>query len=82
MPNRFRKKQAAFGFLIIMIVAIMMTAININKKQLLIREASLLHQCLQMADLSACTSIDMMRVHPNTRELIWRMIKKLQMSWS
>ena len=82
MPNRFRKNQAAFGFLIIITVAIMITAINMNRKQLLIREASLVHQCLRMADLSACTAIDMKRVHPNTRELIWRMIKKLQKSWS
>ena len=82
MSNRFRKNQAAFGFLIIITVAIMITALDINKKQLLIREASLVHQCLRMADLRACTSIDMERIHPNTRELIWRMIKKLQKSWS
>ncbi|WP_157859814.1 hypothetical protein [Prochlorococcus marinus] len=53
-----------------------------SKKQLLMREDSLVHQCLRMADLSACTSIDMEQIHPNTRELIWRMIKKLQKSWS
>ena len=82
MSNRFRKNQAAFGFLIIITVAIMITALNISKKQLLMLEASLVHQCLQMADLSACTSIDMDLVHPNARELIWRMIKKLQKSWS
>ena len=82
MSNRFRKNQAAFSFLIIITVAIIITALNISKKQLLRREASLVHQCLRMADLSACTSIDMERIHPNTRELIWRMIKKLQKSWS
>ena len=82
MSNRFRKNQAAFGFLIIITVAIMITVLNMNRKQLLMQEASLVHQCLRMADLSACTSIDMERIHPNTRELIWRMIKKLQKSWS
>ena len=82
MSNRFRKNQAAFGFLIIITLAIMITALNISKKQLLMREAALVHQCLRMANLSACTSIDMERIHPNTRELIWRMIKELQKSWS
>ena len=82
MSNGFRKDQAAFGFLIIITVAIMITVLNISKKQLLMREASLVHQCLRMGDLNACTSIDMERIHPNTRELIWLMIKKLQKSWS
>ncbi|CAE21045.1 hypothetical [Prochlorococcus marinus str. MIT 9313] len=82
MSNRFRKNQAAFGFLIIITLAILITALDMSKKQLLMREDSLVHQCLRMADLSACTSIDMEQIHPNTRELIWRMIKKLQKSWS